>query len=277
MNLGVTLIAVSSSAVSAAVPGSLRRPASPVLAALARIAGLLLGTAALWYWWKVWTFAAPGFPTVDIGHYLDASRRWLETGTPYLAHEVAGGFDYSPLTFLHPPIALLLFAPFLVIPVQLFWILPIAFLVAFVVLCRPAAWAWPLIGGALLWHQTAVAIVAGNSDLWVAAFIAGGLWVGLPAVLVIVKPSLLPFAIVGVRERSWWIAAGVVAAVSLLFGRLWLDWIQVVLHAPGGLTYSLLSLPLMLLPIVAWLARTRELPSARAFPATGPREGRPGS
>ncbi len=251
----------------------LSRPAS----ALLRAVGALLALAAVWYWWRVWSTAAPGFPTVDIGHYLDATRRWLETGTPYLAHEVAADFEYSPLTYLHPPIALLLFAPFLILPVQLFWILPIALLVAFVAWCRPAAWAWPLIGAALLWHQTAVALVAGNSDLWVAAFIAAGLWLGWPFALVIIKPSLGFFALLGVRSRSWWIAVAMLGGLSLLFGRLWLDWLQVVTHAPGGLLYSLVSLPLMLLPIVAWLARDPRSPNAPGSPATAPPAGPPRS
>src|SRR5215217_7938528 len=130
--------------------------------ALARVTGVAFGAAAVWYWVRLWSEGMPGFAGRDIRQYLEATRRWLETGTPYLAHEVAAPFTYSEATFLHPPISLVLFGPFLVLPLVLWWAIPFAIVVAFVVWCRPAAWAWPLVGFALLWHHTGVAVVVGN-------------------------------------------------------------------------------------------------------------------
>src|SRR5215510_5930822 len=85
---------------------------------LALVLGLLAVLGAL-------TFAVKLDPAVDITQYLNATRRWLDTGTPYLPQEVAAPFQFGTETFLHPPISLLLFAPFLVLPIALWWAIPI--------------------------------------------------------------------------------------------------------------------------------------------------------
>jgi hypothetical protein len=38
----------------------------------------------------------------DFLNYVDATRRWMDTGTPYLPSEVAAPFDYGPLTRPRP-------------------------------------------------------------------------------------------------------------------------------------------------------------------------------
>jgi hypothetical protein len=201
---------------------------------------------------------------LDIGHYLDGTRRWLETGSPYLPNEVAAPFDFAPLTFLHPPVALYLFLPFLVLPLQLWWIIPIAVVVAIIVAWRPAPWSWPVMMAALVFSRFHVPLIVGNTDLWVWAGVAAGLRFGWPALLVVVKPSLLPLAAVGIRQRSWWIAAAVVALACLPFGALWFDWIAVVRNSPAPVTYSVLNLPWLLIPVVAWLARAKQHPAMEA-------------
>src|SRR3954451_2620758 len=60
----------------------------------------------------------------DLTHYLDGVRRWLATGSPYLPNEVARSFDYEVETFLHPPVSLIFFAPWLVLPAILWWAVP---------------------------------------------------------------------------------------------------------------------------------------------------------
>ena len=192
---------------------------------------------------------------LDIGHYLDATRRWIETGTPYLANEVAAPFDFAPLTFLHPPVALYLFLPFLVLPLALWWVVPIGVVAWTIVSWRPAAWSWPVIAGALVFSRFHVPLIVGNTDLWIWAAVAGGLRFGWPAALVAIKPSLLPLAVVGARRRSLWIAGLVVAIACLPFGALWLEWLAVVRHSPAPLTYSVVNLPWLLVPLVAWVAR----------------------
>jgi hypothetical protein len=194
---------------------------------------------------------------LDIGHYLDATRRWLEIGTPYLPSEVAGPFQIDPLTFLHPPVALYLFAPFLVLPVVLWWAIPIGIVAWFVVAWRPADWTWPVMVALLAFSRFHIPLIVGNSDLWVWAAIAAGLRFGWPALLVVIKPSLVPFAFIGIRRRSWWVGALVVALVCLPFGSLWVDWIAVIRNAPKDLGYSLPNVPWLVVPVIAWMARTR--------------------
>ena len=46
---------------------------------------------------------------VDYAGYMAGTERWLATGTPYVASEVAGPFEYGQNTFLHTPVSMLLF------------------------------------------------------------------------------------------------------------------------------------------------------------------------
>ena len=82
---------------------------------------------------------------------------------------------------------------------------------------------------------------------WVSAFI-------------LFKPSVFPFALVGIRDRRWWI---VTAAFALSTAALWPmmeQWVTVVLNARGensGLLYSLTPTALAgpLIPVIAWIGR----------------------
>lgn len=192
----------------------------------------------------------------DRAHYMAAATRFLHSGTPYMLSEVGARFDYGPLTFLHPPIALALMVPFLFLPAFMWYVVPVGILAVSVLQWRPVLWAWPLIGLALAWPRTPSMLVNGNTDLWVAAFVALGCRLGWPSVLVVIKPSLFPLAFIGVRRVAWWLAAALLASASVPFGSLWIDWLAVVRNSPGGLGYSLLGLPLVLLPLVAWLGRS---------------------
>lgn len=204
---------------------------------------------------------------LDIGHYLDATRRWLEMGTPYLANEVAGPFQIDPLTFLHPPVALLLFLPFLVLPTVLWWAFPIGIVAWCLYAWRPAPWTWPVMAALLALSRFHIPLVVGNTDLWVWAAIAAGLRFGWPSLLVVIKPSLLPFILIGARRRSWWIGAVGVGVACLLFGSLWADWLAVVQHAPKDLGYSIPNVPWLITPIIAWATRRRP---ATPIPAPRP-------
>jgi hypothetical protein len=199
---------------------------------------------------------------VDVTHYLRATRRWLEFGTPYLADEVARPFAFGLETFLHPPGALLLFLPFTVLPVVLWWVIPTGILVLSIRAWRPDRWTWPIIALCLLWPRTQTALMYGNTDMWIAAFVALGLRFGWPGLLVMVKPSFAPLMLIGSRSRSWWLALLPIAIAASLFGQLWLDWLAVIRHAPADWTYSLTSLPMIAIPVVAWLRRRRQ-PASR--------------
>jgi len=86
-----------------------------------------------------------------------------------------------------------------------------------------------------------------------------------PSVLVLLKPSLLPFALFGSNRRSWWIALGLLVIVSLPFGTMWLDYVAAMRNANLGPLYALHTVPFFLAPLVAWVARTRDLPTERPF------------
>jgi hypothetical protein len=194
---------------------------------------------------------------VDVTHYLDATRRWLDIGTPYLAQEVAAPFAFGSDTFLHPPTALYLFLPFTVLPLMLWWLIPFGILAWSIRAWSPDRWAWPVIAACVVWPRTQTALMYGNTDLWIACFVALGLRFGWPGLLVIVKPSFAPLMLVGASTRSWRRGVLLVAIAAVPFGGLWLDWLAVVSHAPADWTYSLTSLPMVAIPIVAWRRRTR--------------------
>lgn len=228
------------------------------LRAFAVVMTVLLLVVGAWVLLRWWSEAVPAYRALDIGHYLDATRRWVETGTPYLAHEVAGPYAaYSPLTFLHPPISLYLFWVFLSVPVVLFWIVPLGVVGGLVAWWRPHWATWPVLALALCTDGFRNAVVTGNTDLWMALAVAGGLAVGWPAVVAVIKPTFAPLALLALRRRAGWLALALVAVAAIPFGSLWLDWLAVVRNGPGGLAYSLPNYSWVAAPALAWAARTR--------------------
>lgn len=252
-------------ALDARLPNTARRWSKPVASGLT----VLLLVVAAWGVWRWWSYSLPDYPTLDIGHYLDATRRWLETGTPYLPHEVAGPYDhYSPLTFLHPPIALYLFLPFLVLPVALFWIIPLGITALLVVAWRPHHLVWPLLALALCTDGFRNAFVTGNTDMWMLMAVAAGLAWAWPAAVALIKPTFAPLALLALRRRSGQLALLVVLLLAIPLGELWIEWLHVIQNGPGGLAYSLPNYLWVAAPALAWAVRTRELfPSSAARPA----------
>jgi hypothetical protein len=222
-------------------------------------------------------FLKLGVLGVDHAMFMDFGRRWLEGGTIYLPYQLAGPYAYdigsgtmnvASMPALYPPIVGPVFAVWRVLPALLWWAIPVAILGYAFARWRPALWAWPLMLATLVWPNTADAIWAGSSNLWIVAGLAGGLIWGWPALVVAFKPSLAPFILIGVLRRSWWIAAGAVAVLCLAVLPEWTRYATVVgnLQSPGVL-YSLGDLPLLLVPVVAWLARRQPSGSAWNFDA----------
>ncbi len=237
---------------------SLRRSRTwrPVTIAIVAISLTLFVAQLAW-------FAAGGvaiiMPDWDRGHYMDAALRFVDAGTPYLASEVAAPFDYVPLTFLHPPLALWLMVPFAYLPAAAWYIVPIVIVAWCLLAWRPSPLAWAVVALCLLWPRTPALIVTGGTDMWATAVVALGLRFGWPGPLLMIKPSLAPLLLAGInRGRAWWLGWVLVVVLSIPFGALWLDWIQVLLHAPGGLLYSALAIPGVALPLAAWLGRRRD-------------------
>ena len=193
----------------------------------------------------------------DLVHYLLATQRWFDTGTPYLPSEVAGRFAYGELTFLHPPIALPFFAAFLIVPIQLFWMIPLATFAWLVITERPASWTWPFIAAALLVYPVGQAIWSGNTDMWAWAFFAAGIRWGWPLALLAIKPSVAIVGFIGIRNRSTWAGAAVMAVICLPFGSLWVDWLHVVVNSPGGALYSAHNALMFAIPLLARMGSRR--------------------
>lgn len=230
---------------------------------------VILGAAALVAWLTISGVSAAGRLGADLTLYLAAAERWISSGGFYPVHQVAGPYPVSDGDILYPPPLLLLLIPFLVLPAVLFWIIPLGTIAAVVRRHRPRPWAWPLMALGLAYPVTTLKIVHGNPVMWIAAAMALGTVYAWPSVLVLLKPSLAPFALIGARRRSWWIALGVAAVLSVPFAGLWVDYAKVALNArsPNGLLYSLDEVPLMLIPVIAWLGRARRAGNGPGDPA----------
>jgi hypothetical protein len=165
-----------------------------------------------------------------------------------------------------------LFAPFTVLPATLWWAIPLGLPSWAVLRMRPAPFAWPLIAACLAMPVFGVKVLTGNPVLWIQAAIALACLYSWPSVLVLLKPSLAPLALLGANRRSWLAALGVLALASIPFGWMWRDWIASVSNVEGGgLLYSMSDWPLVALPLVAWLGsasrRRRPGPQGRQVDA----------
>jgi hypothetical protein len=217
-------------------------------------------------------------PAADYGtdyrFYLALARRALD-GDFYLPHQLNGPYPLEVMVdSLYPPAAVFLFVPFLVLPAILWWVIPIAITGYVIWRLRPSAAALAVMFLLLSWPRAIGAYFFGNSDIWVAAFVAAGLRWGWPAVALLIKPTFVPFALVAVRRRSFWVAVAVVALADLALLPMWLDYIRAIRDARIGSDYSIGSLPLVVIPVVAWLGRektSRDGPRRAPFTRPGSR------
>jgi hypothetical protein len=192
-----------------------------------------------------------GYGGIDYTLYMDATRRWLDGGTFFQPYQLAGPYPLQMGDVLYPPTALWLFIPFTLLPALLWWAIPLGVTAAMVWRLRPAPVAWPFLAFCCFWPPFVARIVAGNPVMWVMAAVALGFAFRWAFVGVLLKPSLFPFALLGVRSRSWWVALAVVVAASIPFGAMWIDWVKAVTNSSGGLLYSLQDVPILLLPVIA--------------------------
>ena len=193
-----------------------------------------------------------GFGGIDYTLYMGATERWLAGGSFFEPYQLAGPYPIRMGDVLYAPNALWLFVPFTVLPAVLWWVIPLGVTAWAIWRLRPAPVAWPFLALCCFWPPFIARIVAGNPVMWVMAAVALGFIVRWAFVGVLLKPSLFPFALLGIRHRSWWIALAVGVALSLPFGPMWIDWAVAVTNSTGGgLLYSLQDVPILLLPVVA--------------------------
>jgi hypothetical protein len=204
---------------------------------------------------------------VDFHLYRDATTRWFLGGPFYEPYQLAGPYPISAGDILYPPVALWLFLPFtipgepwlLTLLAAAWWVIPLGITALAVVALRPRPVAWPLIALCLANPTTLLKIWTGNPVIWSMAAMALAVIASnrVAAPFVLLKPSLAPFALFGIRRRSWWLGAAAFVLLSLPFGAMWADWLTAVRNSEGGgLLYSSLEFPMLLLPLMAWWGRT---------------------
>ncbi len=242
----------------AGAPASVDRPALDraalvrrlvVVASLTVIGVEILAFAIGWIAWR------DRIPLgLDWLGYRAGVERLVATGSPYAPFELAGPFVPEHLDFIHPPNALLLFAPFVVLPQPLDFIawdaIPLAVLAYS--LRRLAWWAWPFVALLGATDSLQYPILNGNSSLWMCGAFSLGLRFGWPAGLIAMKPSLAPLAVVGLRRP---LPAIVLAAVPIVLTLPLLPAYLVVLrNANLGPSYSITQYSLVALAAWPWLA-----------------------
>jgi len=206
---------------------------------------------------------------VDFLLYRDATARWLGGGPFYEPHQLAGPYDIRAGDILYPPVSIWLFGPWAlargldaVAPAigVLWWLIPIGATASAVLRLRPKAWTWPLIALCATNPTVLLKIWTGNPVMWSMAALALAV-VGssrFSAPFVLLKPSLAPFGLFGIRRRSWWAGLAALGLLAIPFGGLWLDWLASVGNSRGGgILYSALEIPFLLVPLIAWLGRTK--------------------
>jgi hypothetical protein len=224
---------------------------------------------------------------IDYRLYMYAAGRWLSGGPFYEAYQLAGPYQVVAREILYPPVSLILFIPFTKLPALLWWAVPIGIIVWAIRRLDPRPWVWPILALCVAWPPTLLKAWTGNPVMWAVAALAVGVVHAGPAIFVLLKPSLFPFALWGVRQRRMWLALFVVLCIP--FASMWIDFVRVLSNSRGGgILYSVQEVVPMLLPLVAWLgaegqaplvqrarlATMRYVPSRRVSTATGPTDPR---
>lgn len=194
-------------------------------------------------------------PSVTVGFdfrmYMDRTRDFLAGQGFYLPHQLAGPYTIAHGDALYPPTILYLLVPFLVLPAVLWWAIPLG-LIAYAIRRSPW-WAWPLLAALLVYPRTWTILLYGNPSMWVMAFLAMG-WYGLA----VLKPTMAPFVLVGIRDRRTWVTLAVLVVLTLPLP--WQDYIAATLNAtsPYGPEYLLGELPIAAVLVLAtWASRRR--------------------
>lgn len=231
------------------------------------VAAMLVGVGVALVVGNLWYLTAHGGE--DLAVYLEHTRRWLEGGSFYPARQLTGlPYEHTTPDSLYPPPSVLFFLPFLVVPAVFWWVIPLTVVGAAVIQCRPAPWAWPLITLCAVLPRTISLVIYGNSTMWVVAAVAAALVWRVPGVFILLKPSLAPFALLGVQTRAWWIGLAAIGLASISMLPMWPDWITSVTNLQGDdWTHSGFDVAFVLIPVIAYLASPTMRQQSRWWPA----------
>ena len=203
---------------------------------------------------------------MDWEFYRDLGARWLANGSYYQPHQLIGPYVFTTMVDnMYPPHALLLFVPFVFVPAVLWWIIPVSIVGYVLAWIRPAPWAWLVMLVLLAWPRSIADVLTGNTDMWVVAIIAAAIRWGWPAIFVTIKPTFAPIVALGIAKR-WQTAIAVLPLVIVALGALplWFDYAKIISNVTIDPGYSLVSTPLLLIPIVARMSTIRRGPVDRA-------------
>jgi hypothetical protein len=222
------------------------------------LTGVLLCVAAV-VWWTVYQGAlARGEVGWDAGVYRGIGSMWLATGEAYYPVQFAGPYPVLGTVNMYPPFALYLFAPMSLFPTVLWWVIPLSVLVWHVIDCRPRWWAWPILAGMMATLPVAAGLVYGNTEMWTAAAVAVACRFSPAAWFLVIKPTVLPVALLFARDRRWWLTIPVVILAAIPLGDLWVDWATAMLNVEHkNALYSLPAVIWLGFPLVARTARPR--------------------
>lgn len=251
-----------------------------IISRLRRYNWLLLGAvflfvadAGTWLaYFRSGQFAPPG---ADFTVYRDAAQSWLAGGPFYRPYQLAGPYpvvgytDLSMDPILYPPTMLALLIPMTAIPL-LWWAIPLSIL-GWVAWRNRTPSRLLLVAALALWPTSTFQVTNGNPTLWLIAFLALATVNPVFSPFLLLKPTLLPFALYRIANRRWWLGLGLVALASLPFASMWADYVKVVLNArdSGGLLNSLSNVPALLIPLVVSHPRPPQRPRPAARPPAG--------
>lgn len=206
------------------------------------LAGLLFAFALAESWIGISAYHWADHVGIDLSIYSAATDRLLHGGGWFLERQFAP-YTVEMGDVLYPPTAAILFAPFLVVPALWWSALPV--LAWLVWRAKPAAWEWVVVAACLAFPLTPARILTGNPAMWLAVFVA----VPRLSPLVLLKPTLAPFALVGARRASWWLAVLVLAVLTL---PSLLPYATVLLNARGtSPLYGFVDVPLLVVGLIA--------------------------
>ena len=203
--------------------------------------------------------------------YMEATRGWLAGGSFYPDWQTSGPYEIRWGAILYPPIALLLFVPFTFLPGWLWIIVPLGVTLAVVASHRPGIWRMAVIAVVLASNPMEILdYTAGTPTIWIVMFVALATRWPWWSALVLAKPTLIVFGLLGVRSRTWWLAAIAMSLVTLAFWSMTITWFGVLFDMSGvTVLYSVPNAALVLVPLIAGYPTMRSR-LASAWPI-GPR------
>ena len=109
---------------------------------------------------------------VDYRLYVDTATAWLKGGPYFQPYQLAGPYPITAGDILYPPVALILFVPFTVLPAILWWLIPAAAVGWCLGRLRPSRTAWAFVAACAAWPTTPLKVLTGNPVIWAAAAMA---------------------------------------------------------------------------------------------------------